>query len=248
MDARHNYLQAEVQTATPQKLQLLLVEAAIKNVHRTKAAWETEKFDVGFETLTRAQDIVAEILSSLDRKNNPDLAGKIASIYVFIFKSMSEAGMTHNPEKLNDALRVLNSERETWKQVCEKFGSSLETTTTTQTISSATQSAVNNPNKMTTITTKSGSLSLSSQASVLVPQKGETKKAGISTATFNRPAGSYASQAKPLSPQQSGSVGAANAETPGVSPAGSSSGTIKTSTYSKPASGTAGSTGKGWDV
>jgi len=124
--ARQNYLQAEVQTATPQKLQLMLIEAAIKNVHRAKKAWEAERFEVGFDSLSLAQDIVAEILSSVDKEGNPDLAGKIASIYVFIFRCLAEGGMTHDPQKLDDALRILHSERETWRLVCEKFGISTD--------------------------------------------------------------------------------------------------------------------------
>jgi flagellar protein FliS len=98
--ARQNYLQAEVHTATPQKLQLMLVEAAIKNIHRTKKAWEEEKFEVGLDSLSLAQDIVAEILSSLDKEGNPDLAGKIASIYVFIFRCLAIVGRKYGKSKL----------------------------------------------------------------------------------------------------------------------------------------------------
>ncbi len=125
---QNHYLNADVHTATPQKLQLMLVEAAIKNIHRAKIAWKEEKFDVGFETLSRAQDIIAEILCSLDVKGNPQIAKQLASIYLFVFRNLAEGGMTFEVQKLDDALRVLNSERETWRQVCEKFGSSYEET------------------------------------------------------------------------------------------------------------------------
>ena len=169
--ARKNYLQAEVQTATPQKLRLMLIEAAIKNVHRTKKAWDEERHEAAFESLSLAQDIVAELLSSLDKESNPELAGKIASIYVFIFRCLSEGGMTHDPQKMDDALRVLNSERETWKQVCEKFGS-----------------AVNgNAGSATRL-----DLSTDSSAKVLVSSpksSGITTASGISTASFGRPKG-----------------------------------------------------------
>jgi len=120
---RQNYIQGEVFTATPQKLQLLLVEAAIKNIHRTKQFWSESNYDGAFESLTRAQDIVAEILCCFDVENSPDIAKKFASIYVFIFRCLTEAGLRHSSEKLDDALRVLDSERETWRLVCEKFGS-----------------------------------------------------------------------------------------------------------------------------
>ncbi len=121
---RNNYIQADVFSATPQKLQLLLIEAAMKNVLKTKKFWEEKNLDDAFNTLSRAQDIVAEILSSLDVEGNPEIAKKLASIYVFVFRRLAEAGMSYEPEKLDDAYRVLCSERETWKMVCEKFGSS----------------------------------------------------------------------------------------------------------------------------
>jgi flagellar protein FliS len=123
--ARQNYLQAEVHTATPQKLQLMLIEAAIKNIHRTKQAWNDLRYDDGIETLSRAQDIIAEILCSLDKDRSPEIAPKLASIYLFIFRRLAESGMSHDEQKLEDALRVLNSERETWRLVCEKFGSTV---------------------------------------------------------------------------------------------------------------------------
>ena len=121
---RQNYIQADVFSATPQKLQLLLVEAAIKNILKTKKFWEEGNISDGFDTITLAQDIVAEILCSFDVENSPELAKKLSSIYVFIFRRLTEAGMYQDQEKLNDAYRVLCSERETWRQVCEKFGSS----------------------------------------------------------------------------------------------------------------------------
>lgn len=183
--SRQNYLQAEVQTAAPQKLQLMLVEAAIKNVLRTKKAWEEEKFDAGFETLSRAQDIVAEILSCVDKKGNPELAGKIASIYVFIFRCLAEGGMTHDPQKLDDALRILNSERETWRQVCEKFGSSGIIAAGKGGTASGTSSGVLSSGTAAG-TASSDRLDLSSDSSAKVPLP--AKQSGIMTASFDRPA------------------------------------------------------------
>ena len=181
--ARQNYLQAEVHTATPQKLQLMLVEAAIKNIHRTKKAWQEERFEAGFESLALAQDIIAEILSSVDKEGNPDLAGKIASIYVFVFRCLAEGGMTHDTQKLDDALRILDSEKETWRLVCEKFGTTL----------SGESSA-----KL--------DLSTESSAKPSVSKPPSSKPSGITTATFGRPAGS-ARKAPPSELQKEKSSG-----------------------------------------
>jgi flagellar protein FliS len=175
--ARQNYLQAEVHTATPQKLQLMLVEAAIKNIHRTKKAWEEEKFEAALDSLSLAQDIIAEILSSLDKEGSPELAGKIASIYVFIFRCLAEGGMTHDQQKLDDALRVLNSERETWKQVCEKFGSAI--------LNPGESSGVGTASSAGSSVSSSVRLDLSTDSSAKVAVS--PKSSGISTSTFAKP-------------------------------------------------------------
>ncbi|MDR1382834.1 MAG: flagellar export chaperone FliS [Planctomycetaceae bacterium] len=122
MNAHRTYVEREVATAAPQKLQLMLVEAAIKNIHRVKLYWEKNNADEAFQAMTRAQDIVTEILCCLDMENSPEIAQSLASIYVFIFRKIA---LTRGPEdiaNLDDALKVLMAERESWKEICEKFG------------------------------------------------------------------------------------------------------------------------------
>lgn len=154
---REQYLQADVFSATPQKLQLLLVEAAMKNILRTKKYWQEGDIGEAFESLTKAQDIIAEVLCSLDVEGSPEIAKKLASVYVFIFRRLADAGMSQSVEKLDDAYRVLCSERETWKLVCEKFGSTqTESTVRSGSEISATQQSVSGS------FSNSASLSLSS--------------------------------------------------------------------------------------
>ncbi|MDR1485458.1 MAG: flagellar export chaperone FliS [Planctomycetaceae bacterium] len=192
--ARNNYLQAEVSTATPQKLQLLLVEAAIKNIHRTKQAWQESRFDVGIETLTVAQNIISEILCSLDMEGNPTIAKQLASIYLFIFRRLAEGAMWHDDAKLDDALRVLNAERETWRQVCDKFGS---TTTQANNLSgknstaefTPTSSAASKSINVTNNALGNSSSDVAGSAGYAKPQSSP-----ISTTTFARPSGTYGIQ------------------------------------------------------
>lgn len=178
--AQQNYLLAEVSTATPQKLQLLLVEAAIKNIYRTKQAWKEQKFDAAIESLARAQDIVAEILCSLDVEGNPDIAKKLASIYLFIFRRLAESGMSSDEEKLEDALRVLNAERETWRQVCEKFGSTVKQDANTVSKVALDDSAEYTPSSMADVAGSSAKLDLSTSAR-------NEENARPASSTFARP-------------------------------------------------------------
>jgi flagellar protein FliS len=118
LSARDAYLQTQVLTAPPQKLRLMLIEGAMRFVQRTAACWEAEQWEEGLEANIRAREILGELMASLDPEQSP-LAGQILPIYNFVFRTLTEAQLEHNRQKLADALRVLGEERETWRQVCE---------------------------------------------------------------------------------------------------------------------------------
>ena len=121
---RDNYLETEVMTATPQKLQYMLLDAAILAIQKTKQLWAAQRDEDACETLIRAQHIVSELLCGLNREIDADLAKKVAAIYLFVFRSLMDVNMQKDVQKLDGALRVLEIERETWRRVCEELGSS----------------------------------------------------------------------------------------------------------------------------
>ena len=124
--ARESYLVTEVMTATPQKLQLMLVEAAIRSAERARQKWQDEEEDEACEALIHAQHIVGELLGGLNQEVAPELVKNVASVYLFVFRLLMEANYEHDEKKLDDAVRVLEIERETWQQVCEELGSKKE--------------------------------------------------------------------------------------------------------------------------
>ncbi len=120
--AQESYLVAEVMTATPQKLRLMLLDAAIRSAERARGLADENEWKSAVEKIIHVQNIVSELLSSLDYESGDELVKKVASIYLFIFRTLVIAAMKHDAEKLDEAIRVLEVERETWRQVCDKFG------------------------------------------------------------------------------------------------------------------------------
>lgn len=116
------YLESEVLTASPQRLHLLLIEAAVRYIERTRAAWQRQDRETAFESLTKAQQIVAEMLAAMKMDTAPDLVKQVAAIYTFVYRTLVEAGLKQDEKLLDDALRVLHIERETWLEVCRKVG------------------------------------------------------------------------------------------------------------------------------
>ena len=123
---RENYLMTDVMTATPQKLQLMLIDAAIRAGEQTRQFWQDERLDDACESLIKCQRLVTELLCGLNPEVNRELVRKAAGVYLFVFRRLSEAQMSRSDELLSEALSVLEVERETWRQVCDKLGSRRE--------------------------------------------------------------------------------------------------------------------------
>jgi flagellar protein FliS len=118
-NAHDEYLVTQVMTATPQKLHLMLIEAALRECERTRRHWNEEKEDSAAESLTKAQEIVTELLASLNFTEQPELIRRIASVYNFVFRSLVTAQVRQDDKSLADATRLLEIERETWRQVVQ---------------------------------------------------------------------------------------------------------------------------------
>ena len=121
MDASsRQYLESEVMTATPQKLRLMLIEGAIRNAFQTTQAWERGQLEQGLEYLIRCRQIIAELLSGI-RVEESDLTRKVAAVYLFLMRRLTEAQAERRADFVAEVIRVLEVERETWQPFCEKM-------------------------------------------------------------------------------------------------------------------------------
>ncbi len=119
--ARDAYLVTEVKTAAPQKLQWLLIEAALRSAKRGRDFWQQGRDDLAIEALAHAQSVLGQMLAAIDRDAGGELAERVSTLYEFIFRSLVKAGQRHDEKGLADAIRVLEIERETWRRLCENF-------------------------------------------------------------------------------------------------------------------------------
>ncbi len=119
--AREQYLVTQVMTAPPQKLQLMLIEGAIRFARQALELWREDRDEEAGDAILRSQEIVTQLLAGLDRERDPELVRKVAGVYLFIFRSLVSAHVRRDEEKLNNALRILESERETWQAVCQQL-------------------------------------------------------------------------------------------------------------------------------
>jgi flagellar secretion chaperone FliS len=117
-----NYLKMKVLTATPEQLQMMLFDGALRFGQQARAALLGKKFDESFEHITRVQNIVLELRLSLKRDVYPELCDKLAAIYLYIHRKLVDANINHGVDSLDEAIKLLGYQRETWSLLLQKLG------------------------------------------------------------------------------------------------------------------------------
>lgn len=119
--AANSYLKTRVLTATPEQLQLMLYDGAIRFCDQARAAIQEKNWEQSYNLITRVQRILVELLCTLKHDINPDLCGKLASLYNFAYRKLVEANTEHDMAALDEASNVLRFQRETWAMLLDKL-------------------------------------------------------------------------------------------------------------------------------
>jgi flagellar protein FliS len=114
------YLQTQVLTASPQRLRLMLIEAALRDVDLTARLWDQQQPEQALESLIRCRGIISELIAGIRQGESP-LAQKVLGLYLFLFQALTEAQLSRDRTKLAIVRRILSSERDTWQQVCQQL-------------------------------------------------------------------------------------------------------------------------------
>jgi flagellar protein FliS len=124
------YLRDAILTATPEQLQLMLYDGVIRHATQGKEAIQRKDYEASYEKLTRAQQILLEMQSALNYEVNAELCRRVASIYNFLYRKLVDACVERDVGAIDDALRVLRIERETWQILVDKVNKAREQRTT----------------------------------------------------------------------------------------------------------------------
>jgi flagellar protein FliS len=115
------YLRTQVMTASPEKLQLMLYEGAIRFACQARDRMVERSFDASCELLIRSQEIVMELICGLRHDLNPELCGRMGAVYSFVYRKLVEANVSRDPAGIDEALKVLTIQRDIWLELLDKL-------------------------------------------------------------------------------------------------------------------------------
>lgn len=115
------YLRDSVMTASQEQLQLMLYDGAIRFARQGRDAIESGDVETAFERLTRAQKIVLEMQQGLNFDVDRELCERMSGLYMFVYRKLVDGCCQHQVSDVDEALRILEYERQTWVMLMDKL-------------------------------------------------------------------------------------------------------------------------------
>ena len=113
------YKQTAVESASREKLLLMLYEGAIKFVKRAIIAIENDDIPERCDNIGRAYDLVLELMNTLDFKVGGEVAQNLEQLYLFVTDELTRANITGKVDHLNNVLKILETLYDGWKEAVE---------------------------------------------------------------------------------------------------------------------------------
>ena len=108
------YLETRVLSATPAELTLMLYDGAIRFMSQYIVFVGAKDIQAAHNAIVRAQDIVSELLVTLDMKH--EIADGMASIYVYCIERLTAANVKKEVEPVQEVIELIRELRNTWAE------------------------------------------------------------------------------------------------------------------------------------
>jgi flagellar protein FliS len=113
------YKQAAVNTASPEKLLIMLFNGGIKFIHLADQAIEAKDYTTADKMLLRIQDILMELILTLDM-NQGDISKNLRRLYEFYHHEVVQTNLYKDAKRLGPVLEFFMLYRDTWVEVAKK--------------------------------------------------------------------------------------------------------------------------------
>lgn len=109
------YQKNQVETADQGKLILMLYEGAVRFLEGSRKALQEGELQKAHHNLVCAQDILAELMSSLDLEAG-DVAVSLFRLYDYMHNLLVQANVKKDAEPLEQVEKMLLELRDAWKE------------------------------------------------------------------------------------------------------------------------------------
>ena len=114
------YKTNEISTVSQNRLIIMLYEGAVRFLTIARDNMTPRKYDLVNTNIIKAQDIITELLLSLNIDQGGEVGNNLMSLYVYLKKRLLEANMKKDKEILSEVMKHLIELKAAWEDLEKK--------------------------------------------------------------------------------------------------------------------------------
>lgn len=114
------YKDTEIQTADQGKLIVMLYEGAIRFLKLAEQHMDHRTYDIVNTNIVKAQEIVTELMLSLNMEEGGEIAHNLFNLYAYMKKRLLEANMQKELAPVQEVIKLLEQLKGAWEEVVQK--------------------------------------------------------------------------------------------------------------------------------
>ncbi len=113
------YRQTRVKTASQGRVIVMLYDEALRQIDTAVALLDenTKELDKVNNAVLKAQDVITELMVSLDMEQGGEIAGNLFRLYLYFNDTLREANFQKDAAAMRSVRRLLADLRDAWKQI-----------------------------------------------------------------------------------------------------------------------------------
>lgn len=113
----HSYRKTDVITADPKRLVLICYERAIDNLKIGRKRYMEKDYEGKAKALSKASDIINELLCSLDFEKGGAIAKNLDALYNYMIRRIITADLNRDLNAIDEVIGMLSELKSVWEQV-----------------------------------------------------------------------------------------------------------------------------------
>ncbi len=111
------YKKTQISTANQGKLIVMLYDGAIKFLTIAVENMDPRTYDIANQNIIKAQDIITELLLSLNMRDGGEISQNLFNLYLYFKKTLLEANIKKDAAIVESVIKLLKDLRDAWDKI-----------------------------------------------------------------------------------------------------------------------------------
>jgi len=118
-DPLRAYRQTRVKTASQGQLIVMLYNEGLKQLKAAEREFQSSqpKLELVHNAIVKAQDIITELMVSLDFEKGGDIAQNLFHLYMYFNQKLVDVNLTKDASNLHEVYSLMESLRDAWAEI-----------------------------------------------------------------------------------------------------------------------------------